>query len=125
MYYDVNNLYGWAMSQALPYGKLRWVKEKDYRKVLQDVCISTQKELDDSKVGYYFEVDFKYPEELHIKHKDLPFACEKESPKKEWLSDYQRSFDIGESTENYLLHYITRKIMFYTKEICDNIYQKV
>uniref|UniRef100_UPI0035900121 uncharacterized protein n=1 Tax=Myxine glutinosa TaxID=7769 RepID=UPI0035900121 len=114
MYYDANNLYGWAMSQALPYGKLRWVKEKDYTKVLQDVCISTQKQLDDSKVGYYFEVDLKYPEELHIKHKDLPFACEKESPKKEWLSDYQRSFDIGESTEkllttlynkkNYVLH---------------------
>ncbi len=47
MYYDSNNLYGWAMSQALPYGKLRWVMEKDYKKVLQDVCISTQKELDD------------------------------------------------------------------------------
>uniref|UniRef100_UPI00358FF85E uncharacterized protein n=1 Tax=Myxine glutinosa TaxID=7769 RepID=UPI00358FF85E len=114
MYYDANNLYGWAMSQALPYGKLRWVKEKDYKNVLQDVCISTQKELDEEKVGYYFEIDLKYPEELHNLHKDLPFACEKASPKKEWLSDYQRSFDIGESTEkllttlynkkNYVLH---------------------
>uniref|UniRef100_UPI00358EE190 uncharacterized protein n=1 Tax=Myxine glutinosa TaxID=7769 RepID=UPI00358EE190 len=36
MYYDANNLYGWAMSQALPYGKLRWVKEKDYKNVLQE-----------------------------------------------------------------------------------------
>ncbi len=114
MYYDSNNLYGWAMSQALPYGDLEWVKEEDYNKVFEDLCIYSQSELDDSKVGYYFEVDLKYPEELNDLHKDLPFACEKESPKKEWLSDYQRSFDIGESTEkllttlynkkNYVLH---------------------
>ena len=34
MYYDANNLYGWAMSQSLPFGKLQLVKEKHYEKVL-------------------------------------------------------------------------------------------
>ena len=32
MYYDANNLYGWAMSQSLPCGKLKWVKEKHMKK---------------------------------------------------------------------------------------------
>uniref|UniRef100_UPI00358EF955 uncharacterized protein n=1 Tax=Myxine glutinosa TaxID=7769 RepID=UPI00358EF955 len=82
MYYDANNLYGWTMSQSLPYRKLKWVKEKDYEKVLQDIEISTQGKLDKAKVGYYFEVYLKYPEELHNKHKDLPYAPVKESPRK-------------------------------------------
>ena len=65
MYNDANDLYGWAISQSLPYEKLKWVKEKDHEKVLQNVVISSQKELDKAEVGYYFEVDLKYPEELH------------------------------------------------------------
>ena len=50
MYNDANNLYGWAISQSLPYGKLQWVKEKHYEKVLQDIVVSSQKELDEAKL---------------------------------------------------------------------------
>ena len=59
--------------------------------------------MDEAEVGYYFEVNLNYPEELHHKHKDLPFAPDKESPRKEWLSDYQQSFNIkGKSPEKLL-----------------------
>ena len=30
MYPDPNNLYGWTMSQNIPYGKFRWIKNIDY-----------------------------------------------------------------------------------------------
>ena len=43
MYYDANNLHGWAMSQSLPYGELKWVEEKHYEKVLLDIVISLKK----------------------------------------------------------------------------------
>ena len=58
------------------------MKEKHYEKVLLDIIISSQKELDEAEVGYYFEVDLKYPEEFHNKRKDLPYAPDKESPRK-------------------------------------------
>ena len=28
MYLDTNNLYGWAMSQYLPYSEFKWLNEK-------------------------------------------------------------------------------------------------
>ena len=63
-YLDVNNLYGWTMSQLLPTGGFRWVD-------VSDISI-----LSKSK-GYLLEVDVKYPKELHNLHNDLPFMCQK------------------------------------------------
>ena len=82
---------------------LNGFQKKHFEKVLQDIVVSSQKELDEAEVGYYFEVDLKYPEELHHKHKDLPFAPDKESPRKEWLSDYQQSFNIKRKSTEKLL----------------------
>ena len=33
MYLDANNLYGWAMSQHLPTGNVRWTTDKEISKV--------------------------------------------------------------------------------------------
>jgi len=72
-YYDVNNLYGWAMQQYLPYDAFEWVNPdtmpKDFWKVD-----------DDSPVGYILELDLAYPRNLHATHKDLPFCPENRAP---------------------------------------------
>ena len=33
MYLDANNLFGWAMSQYLPTGNFRWMKDKEINKI--------------------------------------------------------------------------------------------
>ena len=67
-YYDANNLYGWAMSQALPTGGFCWVNIKPDK-------ISKLAKL--ASKGYILEVDVCYPKELHDSHNDLPFMCER------------------------------------------------
>ena len=72
-YLDLNNLYGWAMSQPLPTGGFRWV-EFDEGKGLKMIIDELSKRKD---CGYLLEVDVAYPRELHDYHNDLPFMCAK------------------------------------------------
>ncbi|XP_050507853.1 uncharacterized protein LOC126885339 [Diabrotica virgifera virgifera] len=67
MYFDVNNLYGWAMGEPLPYGGFEWMDAKD---------IDVMSVPDDSPVGYMLQVDLDYPRQLHDLHSDFPFAAE-------------------------------------------------
>ena len=71
-YLDVNNLYGWDISQPLPTGGFKWVDDES--KFTSEKIDELVKR--DSK-GYLLEVDVKYPEGLHDLHNDLPFMCEK------------------------------------------------
>ncbi|XP_011858376.1 PREDICTED: uncharacterized protein LOC105555932 [Vollenhovia emeryi] len=68
MYYDVNNLYGWAMCESLPYARFQWVDDANAESL--DVMAVTA----DSDIGYILEVDLAYPRELHDVHADLPFC---------------------------------------------------
>ena len=81
IYLDMNNLYGHAMSQYLPYGGFKWVKNID--KIKQKLMNIKSNSL----TGYILEVDLEYPQELHI-HNDYPLAPEKINIPKECLSDY-------------------------------------
>lgn len=66
MYDDVNNLYGWAMMEYLPYGCFEWVEGPKSI----DFCNIP----DTSPEGYILEVDLEYHESLHDAHKDLPLC---------------------------------------------------
>ena len=66
-YWDVNNLYGWAMSRKLPVNGFNWIKDLSES---DEGIIKSYNEK--SKEGYFLEVDIQYQENLHFQN-DLPF----------------------------------------------------
>ena len=114
MYLDVNNLYGWAMSQYLPTGGFRWMTKNQINK------IDLAKYKEDSDKGIILEVDLEYPEELHDLHNDYPLGPEKIKVVDNMLSKYYKNISdkynisIGlvqkliptlSNKKNYVLHY--------------------
>ncbi|CAB4039210.1 Gastrula zinc finger, partial [Paramuricea clavata] len=82
MYFDANNLYGWAMSQPLPTGEFDWLTDQEIAELdITDVA-------DDNEQGYVLEVDLHYPSELHDLHNDYPLAPERMKVSSEMLSPY-------------------------------------
>ena len=82
LYLDINNLYGHAMSQYLPYANFKWVKN------INEIEQKLMKIKSNSSTGYVLEVDLEYPKNLYYEHNDYPLAPEKINIQKEWLSDY-------------------------------------
>ena len=66
-YWDVNNLYGLAMSQKLPVNNFESMKDNSQFK--KDFIKNDKEECDE---GYYFEVDVEHFEKFHELHDDLP-----------------------------------------------------
>jgi hypothetical protein len=93
MYNDINNQYGFAMSQPLPTGGFEWVEDvKNF-----DFNVSV-----DNPKGYILEVDLKYPKAIHDSHCDVPFCPEHRAPpnsreKKLLATVYDKT--------RYILHY--------------------
>ena len=48
IYRDANNLYGWGMSNPLPYGEFNWLSEREINKLDLD-SVS-----ENSSIGYFF-----------------------------------------------------------------------
>ena len=71
-YWDVYNLYGWAMSQKLPVKNFAWIK--DTSQFNEDFIKNYNEEIDQ---GFFLEVDVQYLEKLHELHNDLPFLLER------------------------------------------------
>ena len=111
-YLDMNNLYGWAMSEYLPYEGFKWLKNVDKF----DVMSINEKSL----IGYLLEVDLKYPDKLHELHNDYLLAPEKLVVFSDMLSKYCKKIadkyeikvgdvkklipNLGNKT-NYVVHY--------------------
>ena len=139
-YVDANNLYGWAMSQFLPFGGFQWVSrlnsnsstitdDDDCNKSMQEWEQEIMKLSEEDPVGYMFQVDLEYPEKLHfdLKHDNFPLAPESIKIEKDMLSNYQQKLadeiDVKcgfeklcltlRDKDNYVCHY--RNLKFYLK----------
>ena len=71
-YWDVNNLYGWAMFLKLPINNFEWIKDtsqfyEDFIKIFNEK----------SDEGYFLELGGQYLEKLHELHNDLTFLPER------------------------------------------------
>ena len=117
LYIDANNLYGWAMSQYLPYDDIKF----DGNVKLEDILDTP----DDSEVGYFVEVDLKYPEGIREKTVNFPFCPDNKFSPQDKFTEYMKKMKqdsyakckklICDWTDKkkYLIHY--RMLKFYVR----------
>ena len=117
LYIDANNLYGHSMSQYLPFDEIIF----DNNVTLEDI-INTP---DDNDIGYFVEVDLKYPDNIKEKTKKFPFAPVNKKINPDNYKDYMKEIrpDTYVQTKklicdwsdkkNYLIHY--RMLKFYIR----------
>ena len=67
----MNNLYGCAMSQYLPYANFKWVNN------VNEIEQKLTRIKSNSSTGYILEVDLECPKELLDMFNDYPLAPEK------------------------------------------------
>ena len=121
MYYDANNLYGFAMKESLPTGGFKFLSPRE----IADFDVTTPQP--DDPIGYILEVDLDYPAHLHDDHNDYPLAPESKSVTPDMLSEYGKHLasKLGQkfskveklvpnfySKEKYVLH--IRNLQLYT-----------
>ena len=82
VYEDVNNLYGWSMSQYLPTGDFHEIK------VTRSNSKTILRTPDNNEHGFLIECDLEYPNSIHKKTKYFPFLPEKKTVKVEDFSPY-------------------------------------
>ncbi|XP_025016199.1 uncharacterized protein LOC107360164 [Tetranychus urticae] len=105
-YLDVNNLYGYALSDILPCRNFAWVPQNMVDGVIDEILNTNQ----ERKTGYILEVDLDYPESLHDEHNDYPLAPEKIIVDNDQLSNFQKEIVIM-LEENGVKRYKTKKLV--------------
>ena len=117
LYIDANNLYGHSMSQFLPYDETKF----DNTVKLEDILNNPE----DSDIGYFIEVDLKYPDNIKEKTKKFPFAPMNKKIIPDNFNDYMKEIKPDtyiqssklicdqSDKKNYLIHY--RMLKFYIR----------
>ena len=82
LFKDMNNLYGWSMSQYLPTGDFPEIK------VTSNSLKTILRTPDNDEHGMLIECDLEYPISIHEKTKYFPFLPDKKSMKVEDFSPY-------------------------------------
>ena len=95
-YLDANNLHGSAMSQKLPLNGFKWVKQKKISKFNEDFTTNYD---ENSKIRYFFEVDFDYLKRLFDLLKDLLFF-----PESKKVNKVEKLTCSMEDKEKYVMH---------------------
>ena len=120
---DATNLYGHSMSQMLPYDEIEmWHGHPDnYWNWLEEILNTP----DDSDIGYFLEVDLKYPDNIKEKTKNFPFFPENKKIDPDKFNDYLKKIKPKNYTKSkkllcdwtdkkkYLIHY--RMLKFYVR----------
>jgi hypothetical protein len=123
VYNDANNLYGWAMSQHLPYGGYQWLVEEELP-IFMDKILPSLKP--DGPKGCFVEVTFESfankSEEWLRQHNDYPLCPEvKVSPGAEPGTSVQKLILDFQRKERYVMHY--RTLQFAVKQ--GNVVERV
>ena len=79
---DVNNIYGTAMLEKLPYSGFEWMTRKE----MDDIDVSCI----GGNMGCALEADLEYPKDLYDLHNAYPLAPERLAVDDDMLSDYAR-----------------------------------
>ena len=129
LYIDANNLYDHSMSQPLPYDEIKF----DNNVKLEDILNTP----DDSDVGYFIEIDLKYPNKIRSNTKNFPFAPVNKKINPDNFNDYMKEIKPDtyiqtsklicdwSDMKNYLIHY--RMLKFYIRHgmIVDTVHEIV
>ena len=82
LYIDANSLYGHSMSQPLPYDEIKFDVNVELEEILNTP--------DDSAIGYFVEVDLKWPDNIKEKTKNFPFAAVNKKINPDSFSDFMK-----------------------------------
>ena len=112
-----NNLYGEAMSCALPLDNFEWMSREEISELDFERDISPS-----ADTGYILEVDLAYPEDLHLDHNSYPLAPHHLEVSREMLSPYATSaLQAFSKAKNYKSRKLTSSFLPRRKYVCHGL----